>query len=198
MATQYSSFPTHSQGKPFPSTPLRASTAQDKPLRGRAHRLFHEWEQLAAFVEQRSDIAMQVVDATPEGIPTAYSIDYFIKCICGVNVDGSPVFAHEFRMEIKLPERYPQVDAMPCFRFVGGTLPWHPNIGYHGELAGRVCVNMPDTHASLAWAVERIALYLRYELYHAMPEPPYPEDLKVAYWVRTQGEPNNWIYYDQD
>ena len=32
--------------------------------------------------------------------------------------------------------------------------------------------------------------------YHATLEPPYPEDLQVAAWVRCQGEPLDWIYFD--
>lgn len=56
---------------------------------------------------------------------------------------------------------------------------------------------MLDTSADLAWGVERIADYLMYNLYNAMPEPPYPEDLRVAEWVRHQGEPNNWIFFNQ-
>ena len=50
----------------------------------------------------------------------------------------------------------------------------------------------------LAWYVERVALYLRYDLYHAVQEPPYPEDMKVARWVLRQGEPEGWVYFDQE
>ena len=64
-------------------------------------------------------------------------------------------------------------------------------------MAGRVCLNRLNTFSSLAWGIERVALYLRYELYHALPEPPYPEDLKVAEWVRKKGEPNEWIFFEQ-
>ena len=54
---------------------------------------------------------------------------------------------------------------------------------------------MPDTYTDLAWAVERVAQYLRYEIYHAVSEPPYPEDLKVAAWVIRQGEPKEWTVF---
>lgn len=76
-------------------------------------------------------------------------------------------------------------------------LPWHPNIRYHGDMAGHVCLNALNTFTDLAWGVERVALYLRYELYHALPEPPYPEDLTVAEWVRHVGEPNEYIFFNQ-
>ena len=75
--------------------------------------------------------------------------------------------------------------------------PWHPNIRYFGAFAGKVCINMADTYTDLLWGVERVASYLRYDTYHAIMEPPYPEDLKVAAWVRHQGEPNGWIYFEQ-
>ena len=75
--------------------------------------------------------------------------------------------------------------------------PWHPNIRYFGEFAGRVCLNTLNSHTSLAWCVDRVALYLRYDLYHAIQEPPYPEDPKVARWIIQQGEPNEWIFFDQ-
>lgn len=39
---------------------------------------------------------------------------------------------------------------------------------------------------------------LCYDLYHAFPEPPYPEDLKVAEWVLKQGEPKGWIFFGQE
>ena len=39
---------------------------------------------------------------------------------------------------------------------------------------------MADTYTDLVWGVERVAHYLRYDVYHAVSEPPYPEDLKVA------------------
>ena len=75
--------------------------------------------------------------------------------------------------------------------------PWHPNIRYFGEFAGRVCINMADTYTDLLWGVRRVASYLRYETYHALLESPYPEDLKVATWVMRQGEPNGWLLFEQ-
>jgi Tol biopolymer transport system component len=58
-------------------------------------------------------------------------------------------------------------------------------------------INLTDTYTDLAWGVERVASYLTYETYHAYQEPPYPEDMKVAAWVLRQGEPNEWIYFNQ-
>ena len=112
--------------------------------------------------------------------------------------------AFGYQMMLELPTGYPGVDAPPSLNFLtvdssGQPIPhpWHPNIRYFGAFAGKVCINMADTYTDLLWGVERVASYLRYDTYHAIMEPPYPEDLKVAAWVRHQGEPNGWIYFEQ-
>ena len=180
---------------------------------GRNRRLLYEWQQLEKRLENRHDISCQVVRRNTAGLPTAYLISYNIKTICGVtNIEhfgepgtqNEPIYSTGFKMRIDLPDGYPSVDAQPTFRFLiqnenGEPIPhpWHPNIRYFGDFAGRVCINMTDTYTDLFWGVERIAQYLRYDLYHAISEPPFPEDLKVASWVIRQGEPNEWIYFDQ-
>lgn len=151
---------------------------------------------------RRDDIDIAVTRTDAEGIATAYSVDYHIRSICGINEDRTPIFAEGFTMLIDLPDDYPQVDAPPQFRFIAETknnnaMPWHPNIRYHGDMAGHVCINALNTFTDLAWGAERVALYLRYELYHALPEPPYPEDLTVAEWVRHTGEPKEYIFFNQ-
>lgn len=183
-------------------------------LSGRNRRLLYEWRKMEERLEGRHDITWDVVKKNPAGLPTAYMITYHIKSICGVTdiehfgepeAENRPVFATDFKMRIDLPDGYPSVDAPPAFRFLtydeDGQQeiphPWHPNIRYFGDFSGRVCINMPDTYTDLVWAVERVARYLSYEIYHATSEPPYPEDLKVASWVIRQGEPNEWIYFDQ-
>lgn len=177
--------------------------------KGRNRRLLYEWQQLERRLGHRHDINCQPVSRNREGLPTAYLVDYRLRSICGVenverlgetDTENPPVFATGYLMRIDLPDGYPSVDAAPSFRFLthdeqGQPIahPWHPNIRYFGDFAGRVCINMPDTYSDLAWAVERVAQYLRYEIYHAVSEPPYPEDLKVAAWVIRQGEPKGWI-----
>ena len=183
-------------------------------MSGRNRRLQYEWHHLEERFGARPDVAVSVAATNAAGLPVRYRVDYRIRSLCGVEeverlgergVANRPRFADAFRMEIVLPAGYPGVDAMPQFRFLtedgtGASLPhpWHPNIRYFGPLAGRVCLNMCDTYTDLAWGVERIAQYLRYDLYHAVSEPPYPEDMQVAAWVIRQGEPNGWIYFDQD
>ncbi|MBR3111278.1 MAG: hypothetical protein IKH35_08855 [Prevotella sp.] len=181
--------------------------------KGRNRRLLYEWQQLDRRLEHRHDITCHPVRRNKEGLPTAYLVDYQLKSISGVEnmehfgepgAENPPIFAKGFLMRIDLPDGYPSIDAAPAFRFLthdeqGQPIPhpWHPNIRYFGDFAGRVCINMPDTYTDLAWAVERVAHYLRYEIYHAISEPPYPEDLKVAAWVVRQGEPKEWTVFEK-
>lgn len=173
---------------------------------GRNRRLRKEWETLESRLGGSGEITCHPVRFNKDGLPTAYLVEYAIRSICGVSeaADGSnpPVFADRFLMRLELPEGYPSVDAAPVLRFLtrddeGNAIPhpWHPNIRYYGDFAGRVCLNSPDTFESLAWMVLRVASYLRYERYHALNEPPYPEDQTVAAWVVRQGEKNDWTIF---
>lgn len=190
---------------------LKIENYSPKMLSGRNRRLLHEWQTLEQGLKNRSDIVCRVLTTNAEGLPTAYLVSYSIRSISGVthvdslNEEGvinEPVFADHFIMQITLPPNYPQVDGAPVFHFLthdadGNDIPhpWHPNIRYFGAFAGRVCINMVDTYTDLLWAVRRIAAYLRYDTYHATLEPPHPEDLQVAAWVRSQGEPNGYIVF---
>ncbi len=185
-----------------------------KLLSGRNRRLLHEWQKLEDQYYGRSDISCRVVKRNGDGLPTAYLINYQLLSICGVErveqlgkpgISNPPLFAKGFLMRIDLPQGYPSVDAPAAFRFLthdetGASIPhpWHPNIRYFGDFAGRVCINMADTYTDLVWGVGRVGEYLRYERYHAVTEPPYPEDMQVAAWVIRQGEPNEWIYFNQE
>ena len=183
-------------------------------LSGRNRRLLHEWRTLEERFGGRGDIDVSVSRTNPDGLPIRYLVCYHLRSICGVKdverlgergVETPPLFADRFLLEIDLPANYPCIDGAPVFRFLSCDdsgnavpLPWHPNIRYFGNLAGRVCLNMDDTYTDLAWGVDRIASYLKYELYHAVSEPPFPEDMQVAAWVVRQGEPKEWIFFDQD
>ena len=182
--------------------------------RGRDRRLRCEWRKLEERLAGRNDIVCQPVAYNAAGLPVRYQVEYRLRSICGVehleqfgerDCSHPPIFANRFLMWIDLPEKYPCVDGAPKFCFLtkdesGKNIPhpWHPNIRYFGNFAGRVCINMADTYTDLAWGVERVASYLRYECYHAVSEPPYPEDMQVAAWVIRQGEPNGWVYFSQD
>ncbi len=185
-----------------------------KALSGRNRRLLYEWRKLEERLNSRPDIRWQVTSTNAEGLPISYRVDYDLRSICGVEhldrleeqgLPHTPLFANHFVMQITLPAHYPCIDAQPSFCFLtedekGEAIPhpWHPNIRYFGQMAGRVCINMADSYTDLAWGVERVAHYLRYDTYHAINEPPYPEDLKVASWVVNEGEPNEWIFFSQN
>jgi len=178
-------------------------------MTGRNRRLWHEWQTLQEALASRQDIRCTVLRTNVDGLPVRYLIDYHIRSLNGVTdvehlgapgVSNMPLYAEHFRMLIDLPDNYPCIDGAPVFRFLtedeqGKPIPhpWHPNIRYSGPMAGRVCINMPDTYTDLLWGVRRVASYLRYECYHAVNEPPYPEDQQVAAWVIRQAEPNGWI-----
>ena len=185
-----------------------------KALSGRNKRLLHEWRKLEHGLAGRSDISWSVVATNSEGLPIRYHIDYHIHSICGVTnlehlneagVVNEPLYSDHYQMLIDLPAKYPCVDGVPAFCFLTADAngqaiphPWHPNIRYFGDFAGRVCINMADTYTGLLWGIERVAGYLHYDCYHALAEPPYPEDLQVAAWVLRQGEPNGWIPFNDD
>ena len=131
--------------------------------KGRNRRLLYEWQQLEQRLEHRHDITCQPVRRNKDGLPTAYLVLYQLRSICGVGnmehfgepgVENPPVFATGFQMRIDLPDGYPSVDSAPVFRFLtydeqGQPIPhpWHPNIRFFGDFAGRVCINMPAIYA---------------------------------------------------
>ena len=192
---------------------LESQQYDPRQLSGRNRRLLYEWRQLEERLAARRDISFSIVRRNAAGLPVAYLIYYHLRSICGVEhmdslnedgVENRPLFSEGFRMALELPTGYPDVDAPPMLNFLtvdasGQPIahPWHPNIRYFGAFAGKVCINMADTYTDLSWGVERVASYLRYDTYHATLEPPYPEDLQVAAWVRHQGEPNGWIIFEQ-
>ena len=183
----------------IPSSSYR-TPSQDKALSGRNRRLLHEWQRIEQELAAHPEIQWQVNRTNAEGLPTGYLIDYHIRSFCGVDEKEQPVWADSFRMQIELPDSFPCVDGAPIYRFQtedenGQPIPhpWHPNIRYYGPFAGRVCLNTVDTYMDIIWAIKRVASYLRYERYHALSEPPYPEDLQVAAWVIRKAEPKGWI-----
>lgn len=183
-------------------------------LTGRNRRLLHEWEAMEERLQGRDDVSYEVRKRNAQGLPVSYTVYYRLLSICGVEreeqlddpgIQNPPKFAREFILGIDIPVGFPAVDAMPVYSFQTKQKdnkdiphPWHPNIRYYGAFAGRVCLNQLDTYTDIVQTVQRIAEYLKYERFHAKNEPPFPEDLKVARWVMEQGEPNGWIYFDQE
>ena len=174
---------------------------------GRNRRLMHEWSAIDQRFRDDKDITYIIRKRNADNLPTQYEIIFKVKSFCNIaepDANGlcKPVIADEFHMNITIPNNYPAVDSKLEFKFLtknheGKEIPhpWHPNIRFFGDFAGRVCLNTPacGTFTDLAWYVDRVMLYLKYEKYHALNTPPFPEDNKVAEWVLEQAEPNGWI-----
>lgn len=181
---------------------------RNQNFKGRSVRLFKEWETIEKRFQNDPEIMVVVRKRNAEQLPTVYEVIYNIRSFCGIEEPDAqgmqkPKFANRFNMRINIPNNYPSADAKLEFKFMVKNLlgqdlahPWHPNIRYFGDFAGRVCLNADacGTYTDLAWYIDRVARYLRFETYHAkIGVPPFPEDDKVAEWVTNQGEPNGWI-----
>ncbi|MFZ4398516.1 MAG: hypothetical protein ACOYO1_00665 [Bacteroidales bacterium] len=177
-------------------------------LKAKDSRLLEEWELIMKRFSNNEEIEIFIRERNPNGLPIDYEIKYKIRSFCGITEKDEnglqhPLFANEFTMRITIPKNFPSCDSKPYFCFMTEDIleinkipnPWHPNIQYYGDFPGKVCINEVafGTFADLALFIERIALYLKYEKYHAVLVEPYPQDLKVAEWVREQAEPNGWI-----
>lgn len=177
---------------------------------GRNARLWKEWKDLDTLCAKRKaasknprypSISYIVRRKNVLGLPTEFEIWYRCKSIVGVKGDvvpREPEFGYLHKMSIVLPNNYPAADGNPIFTF--RTNVWHPNIRYSGSFKGHVCLTIKEMGvlASLKDLVLRVERYLKYQMYHAKNTYPYPEDQNVAEWVREEGEPNKWVWFDQN
>lgn len=180
---------------------------KDKHYTGRNLRLFREWETIDKRFAHDPDISYLIRKKNADGLPVNYEVTFNVHSFSGVSEPDEkglykPLFADVFKMNINIPNNYPSADSKLEFKFrtedVFGkeiSHPWHPNIRYFGSFAGRVCLNTKacGTYSDLSWYIDRVMSYLKYERYHALNTPPFPEDNKVAEWVLEQAEPNGWI-----
>ena len=178
-----------------------------KNFTGTNYRLLEEWEAIFNRFQNNKEICVVIRERNAEGLPIVFEVIYNIRSFCGImdkdeNGLEAPIFANQFLMRITIPNNYPSVDSKLVFRFLSEDIhensiphPWHPNIRYFGDFVGRVCLNNSayGTYTDLALYIEKVALYLKFEKYHAVNEPPYPEDNMVAEWVLNQAESNGWI-----
>jgi len=179
-------------------------------LKGRDARLLQEWKELDALCSKRKKespnpfkptLSYIIRRKTPTGLPTEFEVWYRCKSIVGVEGEEKPrkpIFGNLHKMSIVLPNNYPAADGNPVFTFI--TDIWHPNIRYAGSFRGHVCLTIKEMGvlASLKDLVLRVERYLKYQMYHALNQYPFPEDQGVAEWVREEGEPNGWVKFSQE
>ncbi len=174
-------------------------------------RLLTEWMGIEKLCFQNKRISYFVRRRNGEGLPIEYEIIYLINSFIGVGppeeveweVDGEkitksvrrPIIGEKHHMRIILPNNFPSADGNPQLTFT--TNIWHPNIrSAEQTYKGRVCQTEKElgVKTTLVARILRVGQYLQYQLYHALEDVyPYPEDLKVAAWVREEAEPMGWI-----
>ena len=144
-------------------------------------------------LQENSDVIEWEVQSTVGSlrIPTVYHVTYHLRTITAIDDEAQPVYGNRHVMELTIPTRYPLVPASIFMR----TDVWHPNIQSVGRFKGKICGNV-DSYGidySLRQLVLRVGEILQYKNYLADFVPPYPEDPKVAEWVKAYGEPRNIV-----
>lgn len=165
-------------------------------LDSKKRRLANEHKLLDDLCENNEIISYEVIGNYSSNLPpTSYLITYNIKTIVNILADQSPVYkegGHE--VKINFPPGYPGSNAPP--KCIANTDVWHPNIGFHSPAnKGRICINAKALGAwhTLDMLVLRIGDMLQYKNYFAENKDPFPEDAKVAKWVREYAEPRGII-----
>lgn len=142
-------------------------------------------------------ITLEVAETvSPLRIPVVYHVHYRLRSIVGIDEAYNPVYGNHHVLELALPPQYP----LEGCKLTMLTDAWHPNIKSEGKYKGRVCGNTESFGLSygLYQLVLRVGEILQYKNYHAIHEPPYPEDSKVAEWVIQFAEPNGIVNKYQD
>lgn len=159
----------------------------------RNRRLSREYDLLEALCKRSDKISFEISQQLGNNPPEGYTIFYKVKSITGIKPNLEPVYGTRHAASILLPPEYPGPEGDPiCYM---KTDVWHPNIRYHGHHKGRICITAKALGAwhSLDMLVLRIGEILQYKNYLAENIPPYPEDEKVAKWVREYAEPNGLV-----
>ena len=158
----------------------------------RDNRLATEHELLDDFCKQSKLISYEAKKRKGGLPPERYLIHFKVKSIIGIDASQKPIYGEDHTAEIKISPEYPLGGQPGCYM----TTPlWHPNIKFDGEFAGKICINkeaLGHWH-TMDMLAERIGEMLQYKNYHAINTPPYPEDAKVATWVRDFAEPMNIV-----
>ncbi len=139
----------------------------------------------------RSDKLTYKVVKNRSGVPEVYRITFKVKSIVGIDKDKNPIYGYKHEAELALPPNYP-VEPAKCYMV---TNTWHPNIKSDGVHKGHICTNSNELGKlmDLYLLVHRIGQILQYQNYHAQNVYPYPDDEKVAKWVREYAEPNDIV-----
>lgn len=158
----------------------------------RDNRLQKELQLLDEFCQQSKLISYQAFPRKGGLPPERYLIHYQVRSIVAIDHWQDPIYGDQHTAEIIIPPSYPLGGQPSCYM---KTDAWHPNIKFDGQFKGKICVNdevLGHWH-TLDMMAERIGEMLQYRNYHALNIPPYPEDAKVATWVREYAEPNEII-----
>ncbi|MEM8584977.1 MAG: ubiquitin-conjugating enzyme E2 [Bacteroidota bacterium] len=144
-------------------------------------------------LQQNSDVIDFEIKSTVSSlnIPTVYHVIYKLRSITAIDSEAQPIYGDEHLMELSIPPRYPLESAQIYMR----TPVWHPNIQSEGRFVGKICGNVKDygIDYGLRQLVLRVGEILQYKNYLADFVPPYPEDPKVAEWVKAYGEPRGIV-----
>ena len=124
-------------------------------------------------------------------IPSVYHIHFFFRSITGINKVEEPIYGNHHILELKLPPQYPMEACAAAML----TDVWHPNVRSEDPRKGRVCTNTESLGIQfpLYQVVLRIADMLQYKNSHAEDKKPFPEDSKVARWVKAIAEPRGYV-----
>ncbi len=165
-----------------------------KKLNPREKRLAKEHLSVDELCKANEDISYRLVRQSgenPDMPPEVYHVTYHLKSIIGIDEQQIPIYDQKHEIEISLPREYP-IKSPKCKVL---TNIWHPNIKSDGQYKGRICSNTKEFGKlyNLDLLILRIQQILEYKNYHAVNVAPYPEDEKVARWVRDFAEPNGIV-----
>jgi ubiquitin-protein ligase len=158
----------------------------------RENRLAKEHQLVDDFCKQSNLIGYEGFKRKGGMPPDRYLFHYKLRSIVGINDDQSPIYGDKHIAEIIISPEFP-LGGQPACKMK--TPVWHPNIKFDGRFAGKICINAESLGSwhTLDMLAERIGEMLQYKNYHAEHTEPYPEDARVAEWVRTYAEPRGIV-----
>ena len=158
----------------------------------RDKRLALDYYKLKELSDNSEFVSFKILTKNESEIPDSYLITYKLRSITSIDENQNPIFGNRFSVEISLPNGYPLMRSPICFM---RTDIWHPNIRSIGKYKGRMCINEQNIGSwqTLDLLIIHLADMIQYKNYHASNIQPYPEDPKVAEWIREYAEPRDII-----